>query len=68
VLDSGKIIIDGHETDPTLEEYKIYKRNGYYYVFAPAGGVATGWQLVFRSKNIYALRKKNCNGSRENDY
>ena len=53
VLDAGKIIIDGHETDPTLEGPKIYKRNGFYYVFAPAGGVATGWQLVFRSKNIY---------------
>lgn len=32
---------------------KFYKRNGYYYLFAPAGGVATGWQLVLRSKNIY---------------
>ncbi|MFY7826583.1 MAG: glycoside hydrolase 43 family protein [Flectobacillus sp.] len=53
VLDAGKIIIDGHETDPTLEGPKIYKRKGFYYVFAPAGGVATGWQLVFRSKNIY---------------
>ena len=27
--------------------------NGYYYIFAPAGGVATGWQLVLRSKNVY---------------
>lgn len=53
VLDAGKIIIDGHETDPTLEGPKLYKRKGYYYVFAPAGGVATGWQLVFRAKNIY---------------
>lgn len=53
VLDDGKIIVDGHDLDPTLEGPKIYKRNGYYYVFAPAGGVATGWQVVFRSKNIY---------------
>jgi hypothetical protein len=29
VLDAGKIIIDGHETDPTLEGPKIYKRNGF---------------------------------------
>lgn len=53
VLDAGVIVYDGHETDPTIEGPKIYKRNGYYYIFAPAGGVTTGWQLVLRSKNIY---------------
>jgi beta-xylosidase len=53
VLDEGKLVYDGHETDPTIEGPKFYKRNGYYYIFAPAGGVATGWQLVLRSKNIY---------------
>ena len=53
VIDEGKIVYDGHELDPTIEGPKIYKRNNYYYLFAPAGGVATGWQLVLRSKNIY---------------
>lgn len=53
VLDDGVIVFDGHDNDPTLEGPKIYKRNGYYYIFAPAGGVSTGWQLVLRSKNIY---------------
>ena len=53
VLDEGVIVYDGHETDPTIEGPKAYKRNGYYYLFAPAGGVSTGWQLVLRSKNIY---------------
>ena len=53
VLDEGVIVYDGHETDPTIEGPKMYKRNGYYYIFAPAGGVSTGWQLVLRSKNIY---------------
>ncbi|MGV0940138.1 glycoside hydrolase family 43 protein [Empedobacter sp. ULE_I140] len=53
VLDKGKHIFDGHENHPTVEGPKIYKRNGYYYIFAPAGGVATGRQLVLRSKNIY---------------
>lgn len=53
VLDKGKHIFDGYENHPTVEGPKIYKRNGYYYIFAPAGGVATGWQLVLRSKNIY---------------
>lgn len=36
----------------TVEGPKLYKRNGYYYIFAPAGGVATGWQIVLRSKDI----------------
>ena len=53
VLDQGVIVYDGHEKDPTVEGPKIYQRNGYYYLFAPAGGVSTGWQLVLRSKNIY---------------
>ncbi|WP_349679153.1 glycoside hydrolase 43 family protein [Sphingobacterium sp. UBA5670] len=53
VLDRGTIVYDGHELDPTIEGPKVYKRNGYYYLFAPAGGVATGWQLILRSKNIY---------------
>lgn len=53
VIDDGVIVYDGHETDPTIEGPKLYKRNGYYYIFAPAGGVPSGWQLVLRSKNIY---------------
>lgn len=50
---TGTIVYDGHELDPTIEGPKFYKRNGYYYLFAPAGGVSTGWQVVLRSKNIY---------------
>lgn len=53
VIDEGKIVYDGHELDPTIEGPKFYKRNGYYYIFAPGGGVATGWQTVLRAKNIY---------------
>lgn len=53
VLDDGKFIYDGHETQPTIEGPKLYKRNGYYYIFAPAGGVKPGWQTVLRSKTIY---------------
>ena len=48
----AKLIYDGHDLDPTVEGPKMYKRNGFYYVFAPAGGVSTGWQLVLRSKKI----------------
>ena len=53
VIDDGVLVYDGHELDPTIEGPKFYKRNGYYYIFAPAGGVPTGWQLVLRSKNVY---------------
>lgn len=49
----SKIIYDGHDIDPTIEGPKFYKRNGYYYIFAPAGGVATGWQVAMRSKNVF---------------
>ena len=53
LLDDGVIVFDGHAKHPTVEGPKLYKRNGYYYIFAPAGGVGGGWQLVLRSKNIY---------------
>lgn len=49
----GKHVFDGNEHHPTIEGPKLYKRNGYYYIFAPAGGVETGWQVALRSKNIY---------------
>ena len=49
----GKHVFDGNEHQPTTEGPKFYKRNGYYYILAPAGGVKTGWQLALRSKNIY---------------
>ncbi|MCB0588875.1 MAG: glycoside hydrolase 43 family protein [Phaeodactylibacter sp.] len=53
LLDDGVLVFDGHEKHPTIEGPKMYKRNGYYYIFAPGGGVATGWQTVLRSKNVY---------------
>jgi beta-xylosidase len=53
LLGDAVIIFDGHEKHPTIEGPKFYKRNGYYYIFAPGGGVATGWQVVLRSKNVF---------------
>lgn len=52
VTGPATLIYDGHGIDPTVEGPKIYKRNGYYYVFAPAGGVEEGWQIVLRSRHI----------------
>jgi beta-xylosidase len=53
LLDDGVLVFDGHRQDPTVEGPKFYKRNGYYYIFAPAGGVPHGWQLALRSKSVY---------------
>lgn len=49
----SRIVFDGHEAHPTCEGPKFYKKGGYYYIFHPAGGVPTGWQVVLRSKNVY---------------
>ncbi len=53
VLDDGIIVFNGQAAHPTIEGPKLYKRNGYYYIFAPAGGVKQGWQVVLRSRNIF---------------
>jgi beta-xylosidase len=48
------VIIDGHQFPnyTTLEGPKFYQREGWYYVFAPAGGVKEGWQSVFRARDL----------------
>ena len=48
----GRIIYDGSCDQPTLEGPKVYKRGGWYYIFAPAGGVETGWETVLRAKSM----------------
>lgn len=53
VLDTGKNVFDGHGKHHTVEGPKLYKKDSYYYILAPAGGVEQGWQLALRSKNIY---------------
>lgn len=53
LLDDGTLIFDGRINHPTVEGPKLFKRENWYYIFAPAGGVQAGWQLLARSKNIY---------------
>ncbi len=54
VISDPVLVFDGNDgVNHTIEGAKLYKRNGYYYIFAPAGGVVSGWQLVLRSKNVY---------------
>lgn len=50
-IGQDRMIYDGHIDNETIEGAKMYKRDGWYYIFSPAGGVATGWQVVLRSKS-----------------
>ncbi|MDM3464460.1 glycoside hydrolase 43 family protein [Citrobacter sp. Cb031] len=52
LLGEGCVIFDGTPSHPTLEGPKLYKRNGEYWIFAPAGGVKRGWQTVMRSQEL----------------
>ena len=51
LLDDGVAVYQNELSHPTLEGPKMYKRNGWYYLFAPAGGVPTGWQVALRSRS-----------------
>ncbi len=52
LLDEGTLVFMDSLKHPTLEGPKFYKHDGWYYIFAPAGGVPTGWQAVLRSRNV----------------
>jgi beta-xylosidase len=49
LLDDGTEIYRGQGA----EGPKLFRRRGYYFISLPEGGVASGWQTVLRSKNIY---------------
>ena len=53
LIGEGQIVFHNPEKHPTLEGPKFLKKDGWYYILAPAGGVKTGWQTVLRSRNIY---------------
>ncbi len=67
VISDERIIFDGNVGDNhTVEGAKLYKRNGWYYLFSPAGGVTTGWQIVARSRTpdgLYEARTVMTQGS-----
>lgn len=52
LLDAGTTIVEDKVKLPVLEGPKLYKRHGYYYIFAPIGGVGTGGQAVMRATSI----------------
>ena len=48
------IVFDGNGTENrTCEGPKFYKREGWYWIMCPAGGVPDGFQLAMRSKSPY---------------
>ena len=66
------IVFDGNGTaNRTCEGPKFYKRDGWYWIMCPAGGVPEGFQLAMRSKSpfgpyehkiVLAQGKTNING------
>jgi beta-xylosidase len=54
LLGDEHLLIDGRDgSEPTVEGPKFYKRNGWYYLFSPAGGVKQGWQIAARSRQPF---------------
>ncbi|MCR4853495.1 MAG: glycoside hydrolase 43 family protein [Prevotella sp.] len=58
--DGRELLDDGFTvyTGPVAEGTKFLKRNGFYYLIIPEGGVGQGWQTVLRAKNIYGPYEK----------
>jgi beta-xylosidase len=52
LLDNGTVLYTDTTAQPVIEGPKLLKKDGYYYILAPAGGVTGGWQAVLRSKSI----------------
>lgn len=52
-ISGPRIVFDGGQENHTSEGPKFYKRDGYYWIMNPAGGVEMGWQLAMRSKSPY---------------
>ena len=54
LLDEGVTVYTG----PVAEGTKWLKRDGWYYLSIPEGGVERGWQTVLRSRSIYGPYEK----------
>ena len=49
LLDEGVTVYEG----PVAEGPKMFKKDGWYYISIPEGGVGEGWQTMLRSRDIY---------------
>ena len=54
LLDDGVVVYRG----PVAEGTKFHKRNGYYYLSIPEGGVGGGVQVILRSQSLYGPYEK----------
>jgi len=54
LLDTGITVYKG----PVAEGTKFFKKDGFYYLSIPEGGVEKGWQTVLRATNIYGPYEK----------
>lgn len=54
LLDDGVTVYTG----PVAEGTKFLKKDGYYYLIIPEGGVCCGWQTILRSRSIYGPYEK----------
>ena len=55
-ISEDHFVFDGNDPSHpavTIEGPKVYKRDGLYYILAPAGGVREGYQVALRSKDIH---------------
>ncbi len=48
-----RIVFDGGQENHTTEGPKFYRKDGFYWIFCPAGGVQKGWQLALRSRSVF---------------
>ena len=53
LLGEGEVVFEDPARHPTMEGPKFLKKDGLYYILAPAGGVSTGWQVALRSRDVY---------------
>lgn len=61
VIGETCIVFDGNDDlNHTAEGPKFYKREGFYYLLFPAGGVSMGWQMAARSRNVYGPYVARC--------
>lgn len=53
LLGEGQVVFEQPEKHPIIEGPKFLKKDGWYYILAPAGGVEEGWQVALRSRSVY---------------
>lgn len=53
LMGEGQVVFEQPEKHPIIEGPKFLKKDGWYYILAPAGGVEEGWQVALRSRAVF---------------